>query len=174
MMFFWLDLLDYQKLFLPLPTSHTYKNTSETPWRESKAHIPSVNKYHFYPMQGSHTIVRPPGSLWICWPLGVRISQRWQWGPEQREAGRQIMNVWAPWACPKKQIQRQWPYISLWVPLGLTSSNRKDNNLACLQLLDSTNSMLTIKWDQLSKSLLSEARSLALKRVKRKSMSLKP
>ena len=90
MMFFWLDLLDYQKLFLPLPTSHTYRNTSETPWRESKAHFPSVNKYHFYPMQGSHTIVRPPGSLWICWPLGVRISQRWQWGPEQRGQGGRL------------------------------------------------------------------------------------
>ena len=30
-------------------------------------------------------------------------------------------------------------------PLGPASSNLKDNNLACLQLLDSTNSVLPIK-----------------------------
>ena len=53
-------------------------------------------------------------------------------------------------------------------PFGLASSNLKDNDLACLQLLDSTKSTLPIKWDQISKSLLPEARSLALKQKSEK------
>lgn len=63
-----------------------------------------------------------------------------------------------------KEINIEAVALSLTLgPLSPASSNLKDNNLACLQLLDSTTSVLPIKWDQISKSLLSEARSLALK-----------
>lgn len=110
--------LGYQELDM-LSASHTLKNTFKNTWKEGKESLSSINKCHFYPVQGTHMVENgESGTYWHPFDSLATLCVNWTVRAAMVEAHGQRSTDGGSWMYVLHKLVQRTKYGS--VALHLT------------------------------------------------------